>query len=90
MDKYNHINSDEQYIIFMSIYFNNHFIGKPAINYINSLQEKWVEHKLRNFVGLVIPEEQRTLFIKNQEADENIALKLTDYGLKEFHTYVPS
>lgn len=90
IDKYNHINSDEQYIIFMSIYFNNHFIGKSSINYINSLQEKWIGKKLRNFVGLVIPEEQRTLFIKNREADENIVHKLTEYGLEEFHTYVPS
>lgn len=90
MDKYNHINSDEQYIVFMSIYFNNHFIGKPAINYINSLQEKWIGHELRNFVGLVIPEEQQTLFIKNYDSHENVVHKLTAYGLEEFHTYVPS
>ncbi|WP_373035176.1 hypothetical protein [Sulfurimonas sp.] len=90
MDKYNHINSDEQYIIFMSIYFNNHFIGKPAINYVNSLQAKWIGQELRNFIGIVIPEEQQTLFIKNQEGNENIVHQLTEYGLEEFHKYVPS
>lgn len=90
IDKYNYINSDEQYIIFMSIYFNNHFIGRPAINYINYLHEKWIGQEFRNFVGLVIPEDEQTLFIKNQNADENIVKKLSKYGLEEFHEYVPS
>lgn len=87
--KYKHISEDENYIVFMSIYYNLSFIGTPAINFLNSLQSSWAGQGLVKFAGLVIPEEKQTYFIKNQECNQEVLREVNRLNFDNFHNYVP-
>ena len=89
MDKYKHINPSEQYIIFMSVYYNNSHIGIPAINFLNSLQSHWADQELNGFAGLVIPEDKQTIFIQNNQCSKDLLHELSSLRIEDFHNYVP-
>lgn len=89
ISKYKHINEDENYIVFMSIYNNFSLIGSPAINYLNSLQTSWIGQNLVKFVGLVIPDEKQTFFIKNKECNQVVLREVNRLNFERFHEYVP-
>lgn len=87
--KFHYINNDEKYIVFMSIYYDNRHIGNPAINYIDSIQSTWSGNNMQNFLGLVIPQYDQTIFIENTDSDHKILSALHDIGIQEFHNFVP-
>lgn len=89
ISKYKHINEDENYIVFMSIYYSLSFIGTPAINFLNSLQSSWAGQSLVKFAGLVIPEEKQTYFIKNQECNQQVLREVNRLNFENFHNYIP-
>lgn len=89
IEKYKDINEDENYIVFMSIYYNLSFIGTPAINFLNSIQSSWAGQNLASFVGLVLAEEKQTLFMKNQECNQEALCEVNRLNIECFHKFVP-
>ena len=87
--KYEHINPDEHYIIFMYIYDSLNCIGPPAVDYLNSLQTSWSEGHYDKFLGIVIPERNKTVFIQNKYSSPNVFSLLGKIGVADFHNYVP-
>jgi len=90
MEKYNHIDPAEQYIIFMSIHSYYRYIGTPVINYLESVQKSWNDQEYENFLGLVIPEEKQTIFIKHINGSSAAFNLLEEVGINDFHRYVPT
>ena len=89
IEKYKHINPDEHYIIFMYIYDSLNCIGAPAADYLNSLQASWSKGEYDNFLGIVIPESDKTVFIYNKHSYHGAFNLLGKVGLSDFHNYVP-
>lgn len=89
MDKYQYLDQDEHYIVFVDIYSNNNRLGQPAIRYLNSLQSSWVGQDLKKFVGVVIPEEERTIFLHNVQCDEGVIRMVEEAGVEKFHEFIP-
>ena len=87
--KYGHINPGEHYIIFMCIYDDLSCIGFPAGDYLKSLQASWNKGEYDNFLGIVIPESDKTVFIRNVHGNPDAFSLLAKSGLGDFHSYVP-
>ncbi|MFT5719990.1 MAG: hypothetical protein ACI9W6_000279 [Motiliproteus sp.] len=86
MSKYVDTDISENYIVFMYIYYNNNLIGLPAVSYLNSLQASWDSVNYERFLGLVIPEGERTIYINHLSADH---IFLESLDIINFHNYVP-
>ena len=89
LDKHKYINKDEIYLIFMNIHPNNNIIGEPAKIFFNELQSCWNTQVYDNFLGLIIPEYKKTIFIDNKKANHNAILLLENIGIENFHLYTP-
>lgn len=87
--KYEHTNHNEHFIIFMHIYDSLNHIGTPAIDYLNSLQASWSKGKYDNFLGIVIPERDKTVLIYNKHGNPDAFSLLGKAELSDFHNYVP-
>ncbi|MBI9046987.1 MAG: hypothetical protein JEZ06_21045 [Anaerolineaceae bacterium] len=88
LEKYYMIPDNEYFVLFISSYYKIALMGQQTINYFNNLQTEWKDEKYGNFVGVILPDSEKTYYIKNKICD----LEITDYvsKIKDFHCYFPT
>ena len=79
----------EYFLLFISSY-NLSCIGKDSIDFLNELPLIWSGEieKYKNFVGIILPEYEKTHFLRNHNCD----LELTKLApnLLNYHDYYPT
>jgi len=87
--KFEHLNSAEQYIIFMSIHCPVNVLGALTRDYFNQLQGQWAALKYENFLGVIVLEDNKTVFFKNPNCRSEANGILENLGITDFHKFQP-
>ena len=88
IQKYKIIPTDEYFVLFISSYYKVSHLGPESIKYLNALPTSWSQNSFENLIGIVLPEEGKTYFVKNENC--NIELEEVIPDVLNFHDFFPS
>ncbi len=89
ISKYDHIDDDELYLIFISLNYKLDYMGKYCTQYLSNLPNEWTDKRYNQLLGVVIIELENTIYIKNTHAEQEHLKRLNEIGISEYHTYIP-
>ena len=87
--KYKETNENEYFIIFIQTHYKLEYLGKNTIDYMNNLRNDWIKDDYNRLIGVVLPDSEKTIFIKNKICDFKAIQEIESTNINDFHNYYP-